>query len=77
MLPEMFRSIMWSYDFEKCDPQEMKNTIISNSLNYGNFSHWRWVKSFYGEKAVRERLDKMPLSFRDSVHSLVKIVFSN
>ncbi len=75
MLPDIFRSVLWSYDFEKCDPEKMKNTIITNSLNYGNFSHWRFIKSFYGQEAIKERLVKMPFSFRDNVRALAEIVF--
>ena len=77
MLPKIFRPILWSYDFEKCDPQKMKNTIITNAVNYGTFSHWRWIRSFYGNAPVNERLQKMPLSFRDSARRLANIFFSN
>ena len=76
MLPEIFRPIMWSYDFEKCDPQKMKNTIITNAVNYGTLAHWRWISSFYGNELIEERLDKMPLAFRDSARNLAKILLS-
>ncbi|KKR62670.1 hypothetical protein A2643_03920 [Candidatus Nomurabacteria bacterium RIFCSPHIGHO2_01_FULL_39_220] len=76
MLPEIFRSILWSYNFEKCDPKKMKNTIITNAVNYGTFSHWRWIRSFYGSSVIEERLHKMPSSFRDSVFQLAEIFFS-
>lgn len=75
-LPEIFRPILWSYDFEKCDPEKMKNTIIANSVNYGTFSHWRLLRSFYGKKVIKERLHTTPLSFRDSARKLAEIVFS-
>mgnify|MGYP001558899180 FL=1 len=77
MLPEIIRSVLWSYDFEKCDPKKMKYTIITNAVNYGTFSHWRWIKSFYGNEVIKERLRKMPLSFRDSARELAEIAFSN
>ena len=77
MLPKIFRPLLWSYDFEKCDPQKMKNAIITNSVNYGSLAHWRWIRSFYGNELVKERLHKMPLSFRDSARKLSEIFFSN
>ena len=76
MLPEIFRPLLWSYDFEKCDPQKMKNIIITNSVNYGTLSHWRWIRSFYGNELIKERLRQMPLSFRGSVYRLAEIFFS-
>lgn len=76
-LPEIFRSVLWSYDFDKCDPEKMKNTIITNSVNYGDFSHWQWIRSFYGDKAINDQLHKMPMSFREPVRKLAELFFSN
>lgn len=55
-LPEMFKSIMWSYDFEKIDPDTMESIVIINALKYGTLEHWRWVKNFYGENRIRSVL---------------------
>lgn len=77
-LPENFRSILWSYDFEKCDPEKMKNTIITNAISYGDFEHWRWIKSFYGVPDVKRALDNLPVSaVRPSAMKLAKMMFES
>ena len=59
-LPAYFKSILWSYYFADCDPVKMKNTIISQSLNYGSTLHWKWIKSFYGQKEVWSVFSSLP-----------------
>jgi len=51
-LPEFFRSILWSYDFEKCDPEKMRKTIIKQAVHYGDLNHLKWLWSFYGPEVV-------------------------
>ena len=58
-LPLFFKPILWSYIFEKCDPQKMKRTIIVQALNYGNLSHWNWIRSYYGEEEIRNILSSL------------------
>lgn len=55
-LPLEFKNILWSYDFEKCDPAAMKKTIIVQTLKYGTLTHWKWIRSFYGDDTIREVL---------------------
>lgn len=75
-LPENFRSILWSYDFEKCDPIKMKNTIITNTILYGNLEHWRWIKSFYGILEVQKVINNISTStFRPSAIKLARMMF--
>lgn len=75
-LPETFRPILWSYDFEKCDPEKMKNTIIANTIAYGDLEHWRFIKSFYGVTEVQKALNKVPASdVRPSVIKLANMMF--
>lgn len=77
-LPENFRPILWSYDFEKCDPEKMKNTIIVNAVSYGDLNHWRWLKSFYGTQDVQKVLDNISVSaVRPSAMKLAKIMFGS
>lgn len=77
-LPDNFRSILWSYDFEKCDPQKMKNTIIVNTVAYGDLEHWRWIKSFYGVPSVQKVLNNIPVSaVRPSALKLAKMMFES
>lgn len=77
-LPEMFRPVLWSYDFEKCDPEKMKNTIIENAIMYGDLEHWRWIKSFYGVPEVQKVLNTISVSaVRPSVIKLAKMMFES
>jgi hypothetical protein len=55
-LPSSFKPILWSYDFNKCDPNKMKRTIILQALNYGTLSHWNWVREFYGGEEIKNIL---------------------
>lgn len=68
-LPEYFKSILWSYSFEDCDPVKMKKTIISQSFNYGSILHWKWIKSFYGDKEIFAVLSSIP---ETEIHSKTK-----
>jgi len=56
MLPDIFKEILWSYDFNKCDPVAMKKTVIVQALTYGKFKHWKWIRSFYGDDTIRKVL---------------------
>ena len=77
-LPESFRSILWSYDFEKCDPEKMKNTIIANTILYGSLEHWRWVKSFYGVSETQKALNSFSVSaIRPSAMKLANMMFES
>jgi hypothetical protein len=75
-IPDYFKPILWSYDFSLCDPIKMKNTIIANAISYGNFEHWRWIKSFYGTEDVRKVLNNTSnLTIRPSVLRLADLMF--
>ncbi|TAN57361.1 hypothetical protein EPN15_04540 [Patescibacteria group bacterium] len=76
-LPEYFRIVLWSYDFETIDPIKDKKTIIINAINYGDLRHWKWLVEFYGKKAVTEVLKiASGTEIRPRVRSLVSILFS-
>lgn len=75
-LPEIFRPILWSYNFEKCDPKKMKNTIITNTISYGGLEHWRWIKSFYGVSEIQKTLNNISVStIRPSAIKLANMMF--
>ena len=59
-LPEIFRSILWSYDFDKCDPEKMKNTIIKQTIKYGDLDHFKWLNYFYGSDVVMNIIKTSP-----------------
>ena len=57
-MPEYFKPIMWSYDFNAIDPTKDKKTIIINAINYGDLKHWKWMIKFYGREAITEVLKR-------------------
>lgn len=76
-LDESFKSIMWSYDFDQLDLSKDKNSIILNTINYGNLTHWKWINDFYGSNALRQTLVTLPeTAIRQRVQPLVKLIFS-
>mgnify|MGYP001617723664 CR=1 FL=1 len=59
-LPDIFRPLMWSYNFSKLNPEKHKAIIIRNAINYGTLGHWRWIINHYGQGIVKEILEKTP-----------------
>jgi hypothetical protein len=59
-LPEIFRPILWSYDFEKIDPAKHEKTIVVHAINYGSLLHWRWLLNHYGRARLRQILSTIP-----------------
>jgi hypothetical protein len=75
-LPNSFKPILWSYDFEKIDPQNDKKTVVVNTINYGSLDHWKWIKDFYGEKEIRNLLENIPRTeFRKEALGVASILF--
>lgn len=74
--PEIFRPLLWSYDFPKVDAERNKNAIIINALNYGDLKHWRWLIRHYGKNQVRKIIESAPVTeFRPQVRPLLALVF--
>jgi len=61
-LPETFRPILWSYDFERLDPVRNRRTIVIQAINYGTLAHWRWITRRYGHESVRQVLSLVPVT---------------
>lgn len=75
-IPEFFRPILWSYDFDNIDLKKDKKTIIVNAINYGDLKHWRWLVQFYGKNEIKKILSKIPATqIRPRVLNLVSIIF--
>ena len=76
-LPEYFKTVLWSYDFDAIDPAKDKKIIIINAINYGDLRHWKWLVGFYGKEAVKDVLKKISSTeIRPRVRNLVSILFS-
>jgi hypothetical protein len=51
-LPETFRPILWSYDFDRIDSAKHRKAIVIQAINYGTPDHWRWLTQHYGRDGV-------------------------
>jgi hypothetical protein len=77
VLPEFFRPILWSYNFDKLDPKKNASTIILQAINYGTLAHWKWIRHFYGEEKIREIVSKMPATaIRPQALRLATLLFN-
>lgn len=75
-LPEAFRPILWSYDFDRLNPTKHRKTIIVQAINYGTLAHWRWLNHTYGFDAVRKVLATVPVTeIKPGARRLAAIVF--
>lgn len=61
-LPKDFRFLMWGYDFNKIDPGKMRDRIIVNTLNYGNWRQWKWLADYYGRQQLKKIIQEIPKS---------------
>lgn len=74
-LPESFRYLLWSYRFPDIDPEDDKERIIINTINYGNWEHWRWITDYYGISEVKRVIEDTPASeFRPRVLKLISLL---
>jgi hypothetical protein len=75
-LPETFRPILWSYDFERIDPVKHRKTIVIQAINYGTLDHWRWISQHYGGDAVRQVLSRAPATeIKPRARRLAALIF--
>ncbi|HBC44094.1 MAG TPA: hypothetical protein DIU16_02205 [Candidatus Vogelbacteria bacterium] len=76
-LPQIFKSILWAHDFDKCDPEKMKKTIIIQALSYGTLDHWNWIRSFYGDAEITNILSSVPMTeIRSKTRALIETIFN-
>ena len=76
-LPEFFKPLFWSYNFEGIDPEKQKKLVIINSINYGNLKHWGWIKNYYGEETIRQILGSIPITeLKPRAGKLAEIIFN-
>lgn len=75
-IPAYFRPILWSYNFEKLDPQKNQRDIILNTLNYGNLVRWFWILKSYGKVRVWHFVKQSrPTELRLGARRLAKIIY--
>ena len=74
-LPDIFKPILWSYDFEKCDPIKMAKTVVVQAIGYGTLAHWKWIRSFYGDDEIKNILARVPATeIRPKTRLLVETI---
>lgn len=61
-LPLSFEPLMWSYDFNKIDPEKHKERIIINTIDYGFWSQWKWLFKNYGARNLKKTISLIPKS---------------
>lgn len=75
-LPSFFKPILWSYNFQKIDPQKNKVRIIVQAINYGTLEHWRWLARYYGRKEISHILQRIPATeIRPQARRLSALIF--
>ena len=74
-LPEFFRSILWSYDFSRINPQRDIRVVVVQTINYGTWEHWRWSLKNYGKQRVKKLVENIPASeFRPEALALATAI---
>jgi hypothetical protein len=75
-LPEIFKPLLWSFDFSKIDSEKDKKIIILNAINYGTLNHWRWIINYYGKDEIRDILSTVYASeIKPRTRRLVSLLF--
>jgi len=74
-MPHFFKSILWSYDISRIDPQRDIRTIVVQTINYGDWEHWRWLLKKYGKPRLRKLVENIPASeFRPEALALATAI---
>jgi len=60
-LPGFFRPMFWSYKSLDMDPEQHKNEIIVQTINYGGWMHWKWIVNYYGKKEMKKTIQNLPV----------------
>jgi hypothetical protein len=75
-LPLFFKPILWSFDFSRLSLIKDKHLIILNTINYGDFKHWKWIAEFYGKEEISRIIFEAPVGrIRKRAKILAAIIF--
>lgn len=75
-LPDFFKPILWSYDFDEMHAETQKKTILVQTINYGQWKHWHWIAQRYGKSEIAKILSTCPqTAFRPPAFFLAKTLF--
>lgn len=59
-LPQVVKSVLWSYDTNRIDLEVHRKTIISQVLNLGSYDATRWLFLQYGKELVTQVAQTVP-----------------
>jgi hypothetical protein len=77
LIPQIFKSVLWSYRFGEINAKDNKRTIIINSINYGDLPHWKWLFRHYGKNSLRKTIQNIPFSeFRPGAIKLMGLLLN-
>jgi len=57
-IPESLRPLLWGLKWEELNIEDDKEDIILGVVNGGMMANWKWLRSVYGEGAVKNILEK-------------------
>ncbi|MCX6716398.1 MAG: hypothetical protein NTV72_00520 [Candidatus Taylorbacteria bacterium] len=76
-IPQTLKPYFWSYDFSKIDPDKSSKTVVSQIINYGNISDWKWLVSYYGIDSVRQIIINLrPGEIKKRTLKLASLIFN-
>lgn len=74
-LPKDFKYLFWSYNFSSIDPEKHRDRIIINTINYGQWRHWKWLIKTYGRENLKRTIENIPMSeFRQRALKLISFL---
>lgn len=75
-LPDFFKPLFWSVDFNSLDLDKNKKTIILSVINYGDLKHWRFLSDYYGKNELKKILERLPATeFKPRAARLAEVLF--
>ena len=75
-IPDFFKSVLWSYDIGRMDARDDMRVIVVQTINSGEWKHWRWILRTYGKYLIRHLVAGIPASeFRPEALALASAAF--
>ena len=76
-LPDGFRPLFWSYRFEELEPGKDEKTVVTQLINYGSLTEWRWLVRQYGSVEIKRLLQSLPATeIKPRTRVLASLLFS-
>src|SRR5580698_2015477 len=76
-LPDSLRPFFWSYRFEELEPGRDEKTVVTQLINYGSLTEWRWLIRQYGTEEVKRLLQSLPATeIKPRTRVLASLLFS-